>query len=65
MALDTTQVIPKRHLEDDTTPPPVLVRLHDPNTGVQILVTEHKAARLITEGTYHEGALPTPKQQGK
>lgn len=42
----------------DTPPPPVMVRLHNPQTGVQIFVAEDKAHRLIAEGTYREGPIP-------
>ena len=42
----------------DAPPPSVMVRLHNPQSGVQILVAEDKAARLITSGAYRKGALP-------
>ncbi|OWL97009.1 hypothetical protein B7435_26855 [Mycolicibacterium peregrinum] len=58
MTLDITQITPKRNDEKDTAPPPVMVRLHNPNIGVQILVSEEKATRLLAEGTYREGGLP-------
>lgn len=44
--------------EPDTTPPPILVRLHNPQARTQILVNEAKAARLIAKGAYIKGALP-------
>lgn len=35
-----------------------MVRLHNPQLGVQVYVDEDKATRLLSDGTYRKGALP-------
>lgn len=63
--LDMSQITPAPQ-ETDHRPPPVMVRLHNPQLGVQILVSEEKAARYLAEGTsYCEGPLPATASDSK